>query len=806
MPYGALRESPSHSGLSNWTEFMRIEIVNERLLPRFGVDRLLILLAKHLVAQGHEVGFTCLHCDPRLPEGIGEVITLTIPPGLDMAATEYEVARLMRRRLEERKPDAVVSGGWPFFRTTRECGERGIASLFIDAGATAQDGMTGPALVMQRELRRVRQMELPGTDRILPISHFICRSQTFPDRGQKAGVRTVLLGSNHMDNALFPSGDQDPSGEALLARLQMLKDAGSPLILALGRFETSGYKNSVAAYDVLRRVRLSVPQVRLLILDAGVDCLIPPDLASSVILLGQPDDATLRAVMEICEVGLSPSLWEGFNFPIVEMQHLKRPALAFALGAHPEVIAHPWLLCDSVEDMIRKTIRILTDLAPTELMTALERSHHKFPWQRTLTQWEEEILSAVAHHRSGKPEDDPAPRIILADVTNASIDPANSGVMRVTRQLFSCLQKQENLKLVFVRWDSCAHTYRLLNGDQRKALACYGGPVDRLSLLAEAQSLDLEEMLRMIRTGTKPPVLFTPEVILDGAGMERLAWARGRNMMTSAILHDLIPIEHPGYCDRHVIAAFPAYLSALLQYDHIWSVSDYSDSCLKNWTSRHNLPLRATIRTLWLAGQFGSSARITTPPKRLNSEIRVLCVSTLEPRKNHVSLLAAWRRLRRHRPDLKIRLTLVGNHYAGAPGIFEAIQDAVDEDSSIEYKGVLSDQDLLDTYEACDFTIYPSLVEGFGLPILESLWLGRPCITHKAGVMAELASSGACLSADMQDPEQIENVLERLATDAELLSQMTEKSSTRKISTWRDYAIQIGYDLSCLKTREKTIA
>jgi glycosyltransferase involved in cell wall biosynthesis len=50
-----------------------------------------------------------------------------------------------------------------------------------------------------------------------------------------------------------------------------------------------------------------------------------------------------------------------------------------------------------------------------------------------------------------------------------------------------------------------------------------------------------------------------------------------------------------------------------------------------------------------------------------------------------------------------------------------------------------------DFYRDCDFTVYPSLVKGFGLPIVESLWNCRPCICANFGEMAEIAKEGVCL-------------------------------------------------------------
>ena len=57
----------------------------------------------------------------------------------------------------------------------------------------------------------------------------------------------------------------------------------------------------------------------------------------------------------------------------------------------------------------------------------------------------------------------------------------------------------------------------------------------------------------------------------------------------------------------------------------------------------------------------------------------------------------------------------------------------------------VEDGRLRQLYEQADFTVLPSLEEGFGLPIAESIWHGRPCIAHKTGPMAEMAQGGGCV-------------------------------------------------------------
>src|SRR5271165_1750638 len=132
----------------------RIEICNERLLPRFGVDRLLVLLAKQLTESGHEVRFVSLRCDTTMLLPITRNVTVVpVPLGLDMVTTETAVMAVMAKRWQQRAPDVLVIGGWPFFEVAARAHTFGVMSIFIDAGAVAQDGLQEPLLSIQRELR-----------------------------------------------------------------------------------------------------------------------------------------------------------------------------------------------------------------------------------------------------------------------------------------------------------------------------------------------------------------------------------------------------------------------------------------------------------------------------------------------------------------------------------------------------------------------------------------------------------------------------------------------------------------------------
>lgn len=80
----------------------------------------------------------------------------------------------------------------------------------------------------------------------------------------------------------------------------------------------------------------------------------------------------------------------------------------------------------------------------------------------------------------------------------------------------------------------------------------------------------------------------------------------------------------------------------------------------------------------------------------------------------------------------------------------------------------------------------------FGIPIVESLWLGRPSLCASDDVMAQLAAGGGCLTVDMTDPAAISNAMERLAVDDDLHVRLCREATSRDLSSWDGYARRIG--------------
>ncbi|MBI5710195.1 MAG: glycosyltransferase family 4 protein [Candidatus Eisenbacteria bacterium] len=120
----------------------------------------------------------------------------------------------------------------------------------------------------------------------------------------------------------------------------------------------------------------------------------------------------------------------------------------------------------------------------------------------------------------------------------------------------------------------------------------------------------------------------------------------------------------------------------------------------------------------------------------------VLHVGTVEPRKNHVGLVAAFERLRR--AGFMGRLVLVGHDGWHVEPILARLASSSDAVALVRVRDG-DDEDLAALYNACTMFVFPSLDEGFGLPLLEAMACGAACLTSDRSSLLEVAAGGAAL-------------------------------------------------------------
>ena len=378
------------------------------------------------------------------------------------------------------------------------------------------------------------------------------------------------------------------------------------------------------------------------------------------------------------------------------------------------------------------------------------------------------------------PASERPPLAIVADCTDAALDPGNPGVIRTARRLGRELAANPAFQTIFALWDRTTRAYRPLAADERRRLASHGGPDADGAALGLLPGPDTQAVLLLL------------EAPMDGQMPERLLWAYARRFRVAAILYDAIPLSHPQLCVPSIVANFPEYLRGIACVDAAFAISQYTMAQFETYLDRGDLPRPRRRAVAWLPAQFSDTPRQREDASAPLGSLRLISVGSIEPRKNQLRLIDAFAALRRRRPDLDIELTLVGNRFAGAAALAERVEAMAARTPGLQWIGAVDDGVLAGLYRASSMSVYPSLVEGFGLPILESLWLGRPCLCHAGGVMQELAAGGGCLTADMTDQRAIEQALETLATTPDDVLRLAREAEMRELKTWREFGREIA--------------
>ncbi len=171
-------------------------------------------------------------------------------------------------------------------------------------------------------------------------------------------------------------------------------------------------------------------------------------------------------------------------------------------------------------------------------------------------------------------------------------------------------------------------------------------------------------------------------------------------------------------------------------------------------------------------------------PDNLKKTPFILCPGSVEKRKNGERLIAAFENSMSSRSML---LVFAGGRGYAHEAVYARAEVSVARNQILFLRGLSSAQ-LTSLYTHALFTVYPSVFEGFGLPIVEAFALGSPLITSSIGAMAEVAGDAA-LTVDPYSVEALKVAIDNLAGNALLRASLAEKGRARANEfSWKNAA------------------
>jgi glycosyltransferase involved in cell wall biosynthesis len=172
----------------------------------------------------------------------------------------------------------------------------------------------------------------------------------------------------------------------------------------------------------------------------------------------------------------------------------------------------------------------------------------------------------------------------------------------------------------------------------------------------------------------------------------------------------------------------------------------------------------------------GSFIAPKVPRIRFGSK-KILIVSDISPRKNHLRLIKAFELVHRDNPGNDAELVIAGSLRRDIPEFESTLQDIRRRNEAIKItlRGYLTDSEILSLYNEADIFVYPSLYEGFGLPVLEAMACGCPVIASNVSALPEVVGEAGLL-VDPYDVEALAHAMSTVLQDDELKMEMSRKS------------------------------
>lgn len=271
----------------------------------------------------------------------------------------------------------------------------------------------------------------------------------------------------------------------------------------------------------------------------------------------------------------------------------------------------------------------------------------------------------------------------------------------------------------------------------------------------------------------------------------QLAQAHRRAQGDVAMLvHDVIPDAAPALCTdsqvrqfRQRMALFPRVANRFLAVSR-FTAQDFVQAM-------HGAVHINEVQVVPLAHAFGHDARRPhaprLPPHTQMGQRQVLCVGTIEARKNQVLLLQAWQQLIDRFGEQTPELVLCGKYGSKA----EAVKALLATDPALQRKvrivSAPTDAELGELYAQAWFTVFPSLYEGWGLPVGEAAWLGKVCLASSATSVPEVLGEAAAYLSP-HHPEDWATLIGHFITAPHLLALWTQLALQAPLRDWSQVA------------------
>ncbi|WP_424810646.1 glycosyltransferase [Roseococcus sp. YIM B11640] len=287
----------------------------------------------------------------------------------------------------------------------------------------------------------------------------------------------------------------------------------------------------------------------------------------------------------------------------------------------------------------------------------------------------------------------------------------------------------------------------------------------------------------------------------DPGQLRRLRELRASHgIQLCVLIHDTIPLSVPEHCAPELTRSFSEHFLALcLQIDRAIATSDRCAQDFTQWQRRYLPQLDIPVTRLPLDARLPAAPDEEEPvlPKRLRDRPFVLCVATIEQRKNHLLLLHAWLTLlRRHGHAVIPDLVLLGRRGYNSGPVLDLMRAAPELRQRVLHLEGVGDGLLALLYQRCLFTVFNSFYEGWGLPVTEALSHGKLVVAPDHTSLRQAGGSAALYFTPQSEPELVETIWNLLRDPARRAALEEAIPGRMALRSWRQVAEGLAGDLA----------
>jgi glycosyltransferase involved in cell wall biosynthesis len=227
-----------------------------------------------------------------------------------------------------------------------------------------------------------------------------------------------------------------------------------------------------------------------------------------------------------------------------------------------------------------------------------------------------------------------------------------------------------------------------------------------------------------------------------GGHAEAASQLRQRGVRVLRMIYDLIPTLKLQWVLPDIVVPVTAWVRRLLtESDHVFTISEFSRQEIVRYCDECGFR-QSDISVVRLGDVMEAAAGDEPPPlpRFVPQRPFFMCVSTLDVRKNHRLLYDAWRQLASQDADACPDLLCIGTPHLYVADLLREMKSDRLVNGRIHLLHGIDDRELAWYYRHCAATIYPSWYEGWGLPVAESLALGKICLASNATSIPEISA------------------------------------------------------------------